>query len=225
MENLSDQLDLLKSQYRQIFLEYAKSLQDEVYSLKPQNFEGEIFDSYDVNSTGRDWQNKVLNLINQKLNDEIASNLGMVATARESCHCVGCGVCCKFAVSEFSPEELSQKAKNGDSLALQFINTFVPYSSLDEAGKVFPEYVEMLKFKQESEYFIYHCPKVTDDNRCPEYANRPKICRDFPDNPIAFLPLTCGYRDWKTQSEPIMLKLNAMAEILNYYKNNLEKVI
>lgn len=225
MENLSKQLDLLKNKYRQIFLEYAKSLQDEVYSLKPQECLGEIFDLYEKHSVGRDWQNKVLNLIETKLNDEVSSNLDKVFTSRKSCHCVGCGVCCKFAVSEFSPEELSQKAKNGDSLALQFTNTFVPYSSIEEAQKVFPEYVEMLKLKENSGYFVYHCPKVTDDNRCPDYKNRPQICRDFPDNPIAFLPLSCGYMDWKKQSEPIMLKLNAMAEILNYYKDNLKKVI
>lgn len=225
MENLSGQLNSLRNQYRQMFLEYAKSLQDEIYTLKPTGCNGEIFDSYEGDSLGQSWQKRVLNLINKKLKEEISSNLQIVAMARKSCHCVGCGVCCKFAVSEFSPVELSQKAESGDSFAKQFISTFVPYSSIGEAQKIFPEYLEMLNRQNENNYYIYHCPKVTSDNRCPDYENRPQICRDFPDNPIAFLPLTCGYKDWKSKSEPIMLKLNAMAEILNYYKAMLEKVI
>ena len=53
----------------------------------------------------------------------------------------------------------------------------------------------MLIDNNESGYYFYHCPRVTKDNRCPDYENRPQICRDFPDNPLAFLPLSCGFMD------------------------------
>ena len=76
----------------------------------------------------------------------------------------------------------------------------------------------MLEENNQSGYYFYHCPKVTEDNKCPNYENRPQICKDFPDNPIAFLPPLCGFKDWKLKSELISLKLNAESEITNIKK-------
>ena len=130
---------------------------------------------------------------------------------------ISCGVCCKFAVSEFSPEQLALKAQNGDNYALQFLETFVPYGSVDEARKIYPEYVEFLLKIADGKAYFYHCPKVTEDNRCPDYENRPQICRDFPDNPLAFLPKSCSFTTWKLKSESVCLKLNAEKEIIDFY--------
>lgn len=132
----------------------------------------------------------------------------------KNCSCTGCGVCCRFAVSEFSPQQLKEKADNGDSYASQFLSVFVPYKNSFEYSEIFPEYIELLG--ENEEYYVYHCPKVTEDNRCPDYENRPQICKDFPDNPIAFLPKTCGYKPWKLQSENLCLRLRAEKEIINY---------
>ena len=136
---------------------------------------------------------------------------------RANCDCCGCGVCCKFAVSEFSPEQLALKAQNCDYYALQFLETFVPYGSVDEARKIYPEYVEFLLKIADGKAYFYHCPKVTEDNRCPDYENRPQICRDFPDNPLAFLPKSCSFTTWKLKSESVCLKLNAEKEIIDFY--------
>ena len=78
-------------------------------------------------------------------------------------------------------------------------------------------YVQLLEANNENGYYFYHCPKVTQGNRCPDYENRPQICRDFPDNPTAFLPPKCGFKDWKLKSNSVSLKLSAEMEISLFY--------
>ena len=147
---------------------------------------------------------------------EIKSEFEKICRERENFSCGGCGACCRFAVSEFSPDVLKSKAQNGDNFASQFINTFVPYNSIEEAREIYPEYVEMLENLTDGEFYIYHCPKVTDDNRCPDYDNRPQICRDFPEINGVFLPKTCSFTPWKLKSESVWLKINAMIDIMNW---------
>ncbi len=147
---------------------------------------------------------------------QIKSELETIRCERENYSCAGCGACCRFAVSEFSPETLKIKAKNGDNFASQFINTFVPYESIDQARKIYPEYVEMLEELTDGNFYIYHCPKVTDDNRCPDYENRPQICRDFPEINGFFLPKTCSFIPWNLKFRSVWLKINAKIEIMNW---------
>lgn len=197
--DLNDDFLTLKMSYRKIFEACAKDIQVKVEKSSSVEEVKNYF--YDV---------LIPNMETEKKN---------ICSTRFNFNCVGCGVCCRFAVSEFSPEQLKEKAQNGDKFASQFIKTFVPYESLKDAKIIFPEYIEMLEKQKQSGYYVYHCPKITEDNRCPDYENRPQICRDFPDNPIAFLPKSCGYLWWKLQSESVLLKLNAEAEIINFYLN------
>lgn len=197
--NLSDEYYSLKQKYRKLFQKSAQEIEAKLeQGLSVEQLE---------KSYKQKWQ----------------AELSKVADNRVKNHCVGCGVCCRFAVSEFSPEKLKQKAENGDNFAYQFIQTFIPYESIEQAKKVFPQYIKMLEEQGEKDYYIYHCPKVTVDNRCPDYENRPQICRDFPDNPVGFLPKTCGFTPWKLQSESVLLKLNAEREIINFYLKELNK--
>ena len=129
--------------------------------------------------------------------------------------CACCAMCCKLACSEFSQQELLDKANNGDRFAKQFISVFVPYETKDAAKSVFPEYIDLLEKTHESDVYFYHCPKVTEDNKCGDYENRPQICRDFPDNPLALLPKFCAYVKWKEEVQEDALKLQALIEILN----------
>jgi len=195
MEDLSNQLDTVKANYREIFQQCFEEIRE---NLRPGYFENELL-------------------------PYVKSELDNVKRSRVSFNCAGCGACCRFAVSEFSPSQLYEKAKSGDIFASQFVKTFIPYKFQNEAREVFPEYVDMLEKQANSEYYFYHCPKVTKDNRCPDYENRPQICRDFPDNPIAFLPKNCSFLPWKLKSEPVLLKLNAIMEIINFYKKELEE--
>ncbi|MBD5401602.1 YkgJ family cysteine cluster protein [bacterium] len=223
MEDLSAKYNDLKFKYRGIFLETAKKIQDEISKLKPEGFVGDIFESYAKDSLGFQWQEAVLSLLKAYYSDKIPMQISEIKSLRKSFSCIGCGTCCKLACSEFSPEELEIKARYGDDFAKQFLQTFVPYHSQNKAAEIFPEYIELLAKQNEHGYYFYHCPKVTEDNKCPDYQNRPQICRDFPDNPLAFLPLKCGFMNWKLQSENICLKLNAEAEIINFYRQKIKE--
>ncbi len=220
MNDLSSQLVNLRKNYREIFLTTAREILDKVQKIKPEDCEGEIFETFPPKSRGREWQNTVLEHLEQWRTNNYYENM---KNYRNECSCEGCGTCCRFAVSEFSPEELKTKAQNGDSFAKQFTETFILYSSIQDAKNIYPEYIDMLEKTGETGYYFYHCPKVTTDNKCPDYENRPQICRDFPDNPIAFLPKTCGFTAWKLKSEHICLKLNAEAEIINFYKAKIKE--
>lgn|SRR5574344_230617 len=223
MDDLGLELDILRRKYRENFVLIAQDIKNEIDELKPSDLSGEIFDKFEANSSGKIWQDKTLKFFDEILSNEIPENISKIKEFRNSCNCLGCGVCCRFACSEFSPEELKSKAENGDNFAKQFTQIFVPYNSLENVKKIFPQYLKMLEEKNESGYYFYHCPKVTSDNRCPDYENRPQICRDFPDNPLAFLPLECGFKLWKKNSEDIALKLNATSEIINFYKNKIKE--
>lgn len=221
---LTAEYDRLKSSYREIFLEAANEIRAVVESVRPKDFVGDIFKTYEIGSVGFKWQQTVLSVLDVRYCGYKKSGLRQIQAFRDECNCIGCGVCCNFAVSEFSPEELKLKAENGDNFASQFVSVFVSYKDMNEVEKIYPEYVQMLNDSGESGYYFYHCPKVTQDNRCSDYENRPQICRDFPDNPIAFLPKNCGFKDWKLKSESVSLKLNAEAEIINFYKEKIKEL-
>ncbi len=137
---------------------------------------------------------------------------------RKKYKCNNCASCCKLAISEYSPLELKEKANSGDNFAKQFSETFIPYENIEAAKQIFPEYIEYLEKTTDRKFYIYHCPKVTKDNLCPDYENRPQICRDFPDNPIGFLPLKCAFQDWKKETQQLAMEIKAATEIFEYYK-------
>ncbi len=201
MSNLSNDVENLKTKYREIFSRTIEEFNQRVEKIKPQEF---------------------LKFLNEDILKEIYEQKLKILESRKKISCTGCAACCKLACSEFSYDELKQKAQNGDNFATQFISVFVPYDTEVEAEKIYPEYFELLKNKAEDEkVYFYHCPKVTEDNRCPDYENRPQICRDFPDNPIGFLPKTCGYTKWKEEVEEQSLKLHSLLEIIEFYKSKI----
>ena len=201
MSNLSNDVDNLKTKYREIFSRTIEEFNQRVEKIKPQEF---------------------LKFLNEDILKEIYEQKLKILKIRKKISCTGCAACCKLACSEFSYDELKQKAQNGDNFATQFISVFVPYDTEVEAEKIYPEYFELLKNKAEDEkVYFYHCPKVTEDNRCPDYENRPQICRDFPDNPIGFLPKICGYTKWKEEVEEQSLKLHSLMEIIEFYKSKI----
>ena len=225
MNSIETQLNSQKSQYREIFLKSVDEIQKRLEELKPEAFEGELLDKYEENSLGKEWQNSALVLLEGEISKDVYRKLQEILAYGRTFHCVGCGSCCRLACSEFSYEELKEKAKNGDNFATQFVSTFIPYNSIDEAEKMYPEYIQLLKEKVDEKVYFYHCPKVTDDNRCSDYENRPQICRDFPDNPLSILPAKCGFRAWKDEINPLALMLHAMIEIIDFYKQKIKEVL
>lgn len=222
MDNLNDSVVKLRKKYRNIFTKIAHDINDKVLELKP-DIEGEIFDKYEKDSLGYIWQKDVIKLFDDKISKEVYMKWQKILEYRENFKCVGCATCCKLACSEFSPKDLKDKADNGDNFASQFLSVFVPYDSKEEAREIYPEYIKMLEYNKEEDVYFYHCPKLTTDNRCSDYENRPKICRDFPDNPLVMLPNSCGYKKWKEEVEDATLVLHSVMEIIDYYKNNISK--
>lgn len=203
MSNLSKDVDKLKKNYREIFLKTSEEFKIQLEKVKPEH---------------------LLTFLKEDVPRDIYQRWMKILEYRKGFSCSGCGACCKLACSEFSPEELRQKAKKGDNFAKQFTSVFIPYEKEEDARKIYPEYFALLKEKTAGEKtYFYHCPKVTADNRCPDYENRPQICRDFPDNPIGFLPKTCGYSKWKEEVEPTALMLHSLLEIVEFYKNKINE--
>lgn len=223
MSDLNSSVENLKKEYREIFANSVEVIQQKVEAIRPEGLEGDIFDEFPLNSIGQKWQKAVLDMFENDISKEIYRKFQEVLEYRNKFSCVGCATCCNLACSEFSPQELKLKAENGDNFAKQFTSIFIPYESKEKARKVYPEYIQMLDDNKEENVYFYHCPKLTTDNRCSDYENRPQICRDFPDNPLSLLPKACGYKNWKQEIEPVTLMLHSMIEIVQYYKENICK--
>lgn len=199
MNYIKQNLDRQKREYRKYFLDYTQFIGEKIESLT---------------------ENEAVNFLQTEL-ENLKFEYEELLAEKERFNCAGCGICCRFAVSEFSPDELEQKALGGDNFAKQFISVFVPYQASDDAAEVFPEYFELLK--ESDGYYIYHCPKITKDNRCADYNNRPQICRDFPDNPVAVLPTCCGYKRWKNQIQSSALKNLSNTKIIEFYLSTVKQ--
>ncbi len=220
MEDLTQSVTSLRQKYREIFKTSATEIQKRIDEIKPQGVV-DIFDKYPAGSRGEIWQKSVLKMFDEDICKEIYRKWSEILAYKNEFSCIGCGTCCKLACSEFSPEQLKVKSKKNDRFAAQFLSVFVPYNSKEEARAIYPEYIKMLDDNKEDEVYFYHCPKLNDCNRCMDYENRPQICRDFPDNPLALLPKSCGYVKWKEEVEPVALMLHAMLEIIDYYKEHI----
>lgn len=221
MKDLNSILENQRAKFREVFKYSANELQKRIDGMKPSDVEGDVFTQFPSGSSGKMWQADVLNMLENEISKDIYLKFNEILAERKNYHCSGCATCCNLACSEFSPDELSERAKNGDKFAGQFLSVFVPYESKEEARKVYPEYIELLEQNKENKVYFYHCPKLTKDKKCSDYENRPQICRDFPDNPLALLPVTCGFCDWKNKSEEMTLLLHAMIEIVEYYKEKI----
>ena len=110
--------------------------------------------------------------------------------------CSRCAACCQLAASEYSYQQLKQRAMRGDKFASDFVSVFVPYENEDEA-----------KMK---------------DNLCTDYENRPDICKDFPHNPLKLLPSSCSFNSWKNEVAHDAMLLKAKVDIIDFYKDKLQ---
>lgn len=201
MSKLSTDIDNLKQKYREIFLKTSEAFKHRIEEAKPE---------------------ELLKLLDEDIPKDIYHKWMKMLEYRKNFKCIGCATCCRLACSEFSYEELQLKASNGDNFATQFTSIFIPYEDENQPKEIYPEYIELLVEKLDGEkVYFYHCPKLTSENRCSDYENRPQICRDFPDNPLEMLPVSCGFSCWKDEVEPTALMLHALMEILNFYKNKI----
>lgn len=221
MSDLDSTLSEMKKKYREIFVSSVDAIQERVDSIKPKNFEGDIFDKYEPESIGYKWQKAVIDMFENDISQEIFRKWMEIIEYRKNFNCKGCAVCCNLACSEFSYKELLKRASLGDNFAKQFTSIFVPYTDKNEARKIYPEYIALLEKNIEDDVYFYHCPKLNECKKCSDYENRPKICRAFPDNPLDMLPESCGFYDWKQEVEAVAMMLHSMVEIIDYYKEKI----
>lgn len=223
MAELNSKLNSMKARYREIFMKSSDAILARVEEIRPKGLQGDFLDKYEPNSLGAGWQTAVLDMFENDISKEIYRKWQEILQLRENFECKGCATCCNLACSEFSPEELKRRAQNGDKFATQFTSIFIPYESREDARMVYPQYIELLDDTIDEDVYFYHCPKLTDCKRCSDYENRPQICRDFPDNPLCILPKSCGFYEWRQEVEPVAMMLHAMVEIIEYYKEKLNK--
>lgn len=133
--------------------------------------------------------------------------------------CKGCGQCCKTVTTGLTNDTLLQMAKNDDKGAIDFLEIFEPYSSIEEAKQASPETVNnIFSYIDESERAkatFYKCKHLAENNLCQIYEKRPELCHIFPSSPWAVVPPGCGFEGWLFQvREEIKQKVRKEKEIL-----------
>ncbi len=117
--------------------------------------------------------------------------------------CNMCGRCCRCSTTSFTYEKLLELQAEGDQGAIDFLELFEPYDSIEAAREVSPEIVDnIIKGLKEDGNFVeedmtfYHCRFIGDDNLCTRYESRKTLCDLFPASPWAIVPPGCGFEGW-----------------------------
>ncbi|MBY0404869.1 MAG: YkgJ family cysteine cluster protein, partial [Cyanobacteria bacterium] len=210
-----------KEQYRNIFNQNVDFLFGKLSTLKAsyqcaqcdaQGLEPILLEPMHLNCGYRPWQQESIACIEQEIALDILTRLNQINAYKNTFQCHQCGVCCRFASSEFSFDELLAKAGQGDYFAQQFTSVFLPYASQEKAQGLFPEIVESVlaqaevkdpeKAPEKPSVYFYHCPYVGEDNRCSIYGSpkRPEICSKYPDTPLTFIYKNCAWKPWKDET-------------------------
>ncbi len=231
--SLKSQHKNLKDNYEQIFIEAAESIRKELDAFKPENpcsncnikdckiEKKDIFAPYPSNCKYKDWQIKALTFLTIDYKQKLKVLYKNIMDKKNNYSCGKCGACCRLAASEYSYEQLKQRANKGDKYSKEFISVFVPFKSEDDAKTVNPEYFELLnKLVEDEKIYYYYCPKL-NGNLCSDYENRPNICKDFPHNPLKLLPSECSFNEWKNEISHEAMLLKAKVDIIEFYKGKL----
>lgn len=240
VNTLQNEIIKTKKIYRELFSRAQEAIDKQLYALKTsalcnhckQNCDIDfnkinLFQKFPKNCRYKFWQEAALNILENKISKDIYEKIQLIEKRRQCFSCGRCTSCCKLASSEYSYEELKERAENGDKFSKEFVSIFIPYKSIEEPRKIYPDYVEMLEKETEdiNSIHFYYCPKLGKDGLCTDYENRPDICRDFPNNPLVALPLKCSYNRWKQEVEITALTLHALIDIVGFYKEKLQELV
>lgn len=228
---LLDQYNSLKENYEEIFMEAAISIRAAIDKFKPENpctlctkkcqiEKKDIFTDFPVGCAYKEWQTSALSFLNGEYRQKLIKVNKMIMEKKEAHLCNQCGECCRLAVSQYSYEQLKQRAFRGDKFSEDFISVFLPYASEEEAKKANPEYFDSLSDLVEDKTYYYYCPKLKN-NLCSDYENRPDVCKNFPHNPLKLLPSKCSYNAWRNEVVRQAMLLNAKVDIIEFYKQKL----
>lgn len=152
--------------------------------------------------------------------------------------CKMCGKCCRVVTTPHTNEELKRLKNDGDIGAIDFLEIFEPYESIEEARKndekTVNNIINSIKSNDvinENSLTFYKCKYIQDNNKCAIYNERKELCKRFPSSPWAIVPPECGYEEWLAQKREeikqkvIQQKKNLLEveELLKNAKNEEER--
>jgi len=122
---------------------------------------------------------------------------------RPQSHCLMCGKCCKVSTTPILHQELKRLADEGDEGAIDFLEIFEPYPSIEDAKNVDEKTVENILERIQTDDIhtknnvtFYKCKHILADNSCGIYESRKELCDRFPASPWAIVPPGCGFEAW-----------------------------
>jgi Fe-S-cluster containining protein len=128
--------------------------------------------------------------------------------------CNQCGKCCRSATTFYPYKKLLEMVEQGEKEAIDFLEIFEPYPSVEEARKVVPEQVEhVLEVVNKrddmniEDVTFYRCRYINDQNLCTIYERRPRCCRDAPRHGWSAMPPGCGFEGWQFEMREKQKKL------------------
>jgi len=136
--------------------------------------------------------------------------------------CHMCGSCCRISTTSLPYEELKALADEGQKGAIDFLEIFEPYPSIEAAREVNAGIVDNIvdSLKEDDKYnekklTFYRCRHIMENNLCGIYQNRKTLCDRFPSSPWAITPPGCGFEGWLFQKrEEIKQKVRKLKESL-----------
>lgn len=130
--------------------------------------------------------------------------------------CKMCGKCCRVVTSSVSYEDMQKRASEGDQEAIDFLELFEPFESVEAAMAVDNEIVENIPDYENRTF--YTC-RFLKGNLCSRYENRLNVCKRFPSSPWAVYPPGCGYEGWLfVERQKIMKYVRGLKEEQLKYK-------
>jgi len=144
--------------------------------------------------------------------------------------CGQCGTCCNCASPSASYKILLEKASKGDEFARDFFSIFVPYNSIEEAQKTYPDIIERSiksskqKRKNIDDVVFYKCIYHSQDKQCLIYEDRPSLCRDFPGSPFVILSQNCSFYEWSKECKARYKQLETELDLLKECKKELNNM-
>ena len=134
MNTLQNEIINTRKIYRELFNNAHSAIERQIDSLKKASLCNHCKQGCDIDFNKitvlqkfpggcryKFWQESVLNLLENQISKDIYERIQIIEKRRQTYSCACCSSCCKLASSEYSFEELKQRAKNGDVFSKEFI--------------------------------------------------------------------------------------------------------
>lgn len=152
----------------------------------------------------------------------MTENEGFLWERRPQSLCKKCGKCCRIATTSKSYEELKKLAAEGNQGALDFLEIFEPYESVEDAMLVDREQVEHIGYDENTTF--YKCRFLQKNNLCGRYDTRKELCRHCPSTAFVIMPPGCGFTEWlDAEKQKIVEKVRALKLEKATYQQELQK--